>query len=167
MRFVSGITQKLIRHGCYLGALALVVGIVSCSSNPAATGNLPAAQDQRRGEVVIHALSMLGRPYRYGGTNSQGFDCSGLVYYSYQQAGLSVPRTTRLQYKSSQKIRQGSLQPGDLLFFRINGGSTDHVGLYLGDGDFIHAPSTGKTVERTTLDSAYWQKRFLHAASFF
>ena len=109
---------------------------------------------------------MLGKPYRFGGASPRGFDCSGLVYYSYNRAGYSVPRTSQLQYQQSLPVKLSHLQEGDLLFFRIEG-KVSHVGVYLGENRFIHAPSSGKRVSIASLDNPYWKDRFTKAGRFF
>ncbi len=107
---------------------------------------------------------MLGRPYRYGGAApASGFDCSGLVYYSFRQAGVTLPHSTDQQRSISRPIRASDLRRGDLLFFDLEGKKNSHVGIYLGNGRFVHAPSTGKTVRRDRLDSPYWRKHFSEA----
>lgn len=113
------------------------------------------------------ASKMLGTPYRFGGASpGRGFDCSGLVYYSYHKAGYRVPRTSQLQYQQSLPVKRTHIQEGDLLFFRIEG-KVSHVGVYLGDNQFIHAPSSGKRVSIASLDSPYWKQRFTKAGRFF
>lgn len=106
---------------------------------------------------------MLGQPYRYGGDGPGGFDCSGLVRYAWNKAGIRLPRTTRDQYRASRAIRPEELRPGDLLFFRLAGAGVSHVGIYEGGGRFLHAPSTGKRVTRAQLDNPYWKKHFVGA----
>ncbi|MDH5180799.1 MAG: C40 family peptidase [Gammaproteobacteria bacterium] len=114
--------------------------------------------------AVNIAKGMLGVPYLYGGeTPETGFDCSGLVVYSYQQVGITLPRTTFDQYKSTLPIGKHRIRPGDLLFFRISRVRISHVGIYLGGNRFIHAPSTGKVVSIARLDNPYWLKRFIAA----
>jgi cell wall-associated NlpC family hydrolase len=100
---------------------------------------------------------MVGKPYRYGGASPSGFDCSGLVHFSYRQAGVAVPRSTEDQLRAAKPVR-GSMQRGDLLFFDQEGKKKSHVGIYLGNGKFVHAPSSGKRVRTDTLDSRYWKK---------
>lgn len=102
---------------------------------------------------------MVGKPYRYGGASpSTGFDCSGLVHFSYRQAGIKVPRSTEDLLRASSAVRGSNLRRGDLLFFDQEGKKKSHVGIYLGDGRFVHAPSSGKRVRTDTLDSKYWKK---------
>lgn len=139
----------------------LCLGIYGCASmNPPGGEN-----GHLRPNVVSTALSMKGRPYRYGGNTPTGFDCSGLIHYSFRQAGVVVPRTSYDQYKASSPVYIGRIQPGDLLFFRINGTFVSHVGLYIGDNRFVHAAGKSKHVRIDTLDSNYWQKRLVGAGT--
>jgi len=116
--------------------------------------------DERRPveRAVQTAASMVGKPYKYGGSNPAGFDCSGLVQFSFRQAGVSVPRSTEEQRRAARKVRASDLQPGDLLFFDQEGKKHSHVGIYVGRGEFVHAPSSGKRVRRDPVGSPYWQK---------
>lgn len=115
--------------------------------------------------AVAVAQQMVGKPYRYGGNTPQGFDCSGLVHYSYSQAGRAVPRSTTEQYSRTRAIPYTQRAPGDLLFFRIDG-KPSHVGIYLGNGRFVHAPSGGKQVEYASLSNDYWSKRLVKVGRF-
>lgn len=144
--------EKLVVRG-----FLLVLGLLLSSG--CATKSHSA--DSRVGEqIAARALAMSGKPYRYGGSSPRGFDCSGLVHFAHQEAGLSVPRTAELQFRHSQRVPRSALQPGDLVFFRI-AGKVSHVGLYAGDGRFVHAPSSGKHVEVTTLDHPYWRRHLV------
>jgi cell wall-associated NlpC family hydrolase len=108
------------------------------------------------------ALQQVGVPYRYGGQSPTGFDCSGLVHYSYYHAGKSVPRTTAALWSGTKPIARNNLQAGDLLFFSI-AGKMSHVGLYVGNNQFVHAPSSGKTVNVQSLSAAFYKDAFLRA----
>jgi len=119
-----------------------------------------------RREVVRHAGQLIGTPYRYGGSSRQGFDCSGLVQYTHRKVGLKVPRTTASQWNQAQLPDRKTFLPGDLLFFNIGWRKTRHVGIYEGDGIFIHAPSSGKQVSRASLDNPYWRNRLIAAKTF-
>ena len=120
-----------------------------------------------RSRIVNVAKSTLGTPYKWGGNTRRGFDCSGLVKYVHKQAlGINVPRTTAQQRDSSRTINYAQLQPGDMLFFKT-GAKTNHVGVYIGNRKFIHAPSSGKRVTVASMDSSYWHKRFVKFGTYF
>ncbi|GMR20064.1 MAG: hypothetical protein BMS9Abin36_0659 [Gammaproteobacteria bacterium] len=113
-------------------------------------------------KAAQYATHMVGARYRFGGNNPKsGFDCSGLVQYSYAKAGARVARDTRGQKKTSRAISVKQLQKGDLLFFHQQGKRYSHVGIYVGNNQFVHAPSSGKRVSKDTL-GRYWRK---HLAS--
>lgn len=126
-----------------------------------ATSPLQPLDDSQRGTIAMEALGQVGRPYVYGGTTPNGFDCSGLVQYSYAQAGIKLPRTTSEQLKSGKRISLSSAQPGDLLFYEIGGGL--HVALYVGDGRAVHAPARGRQVIVAPVDIEFWQRNFITA----
>ncbi|MDH5302994.1 MAG: C40 family peptidase [Gammaproteobacteria bacterium] len=108
------------------------------------------------------AVQQVGVRYRYGGASPAGFDCSGLVHYAYANAGKRIPRTTAAQWQTMQPVGNNDLRVGDILFFRI-AGKISHVGMYVGDGDFVHAPSTGNVVSVASLRSEYYQDAFIRA----
>jgi len=151
--------------------VALLIGclLCACSTQKPSSGGPGKAvvgqhqQSERRNageQAAIVAVRQLGVPYRYGGSTTQGFDCSGLVQYAYSQAGKSIPRTTASQWRSLQPVARDSLRVGDILFFNIEG-KVSHVGLYLGSRRFVHAPSSGREVTIAELDSAYYRKTFV------
>jgi cell wall-associated NlpC family hydrolase len=107
-------------------------------------------------------MHQLGVPYRYGGSDPSGFDCSGLVQYSYALAGKRIPRTTRQLWSSTDSVTPQDLQVGDLLFFQFDG-KMSHVGLYLGGRRFVHAPSSGQVVSVASLDTPYYEAALLRA----
>jgi cell wall-associated NlpC family hydrolase len=113
-------------------------------------------------DLAVFALGMIGVNYRYGGTNpSSGFDCSGLVQYVFQQVtGVTLPRTARELSRIGSEVALPDLAPGDLVFFNTRRFAFSHVGIYLGDNKFIHAPMPGSRVEVTTMEGKYWQNRF-------
>lgn len=135
--------------------LLLLAAAAGCSSTPGKTQGV----GERAASV---ALGQVGTPYRYGGNSPSGFDCSGLVHYSYAAAGIRVPRTTAGQWAQLTAVPSHDLRTGDLLFFNI-AGKMSHVGVYLGDGRFVHAPSTGRTVSIASLGSDYYRKAFIRA----
>ena len=117
--------------------------------------------------AVAVAKEMLGVRYRYGGEDPRhGFDCSGLVYYSYRRAGLSVPRVAGEQYMHTQPVYRDALRPGDLVFFRTGRRLVSHVGIYIGRGRFIHAPSSGQRVSIDSLDEPYWRRHYVRGGRF-
>ena len=146
-----------------LMAAALLAG--GCAGTP--TVPAPAAPEpypesaKARGPVAELALSMVGVAYRYGGSDpSTGFDCSGLVHYAFTSNGHDVPRTSQSQFAAARKIPLEEAVEGDLLFFRDQE-KLSHVGIYLGDGQFVHAPSSGDTVRVANIDSPYYQSHLI------
>ncbi|MBB4866659.1 cell wall-associated NlpC family hydrolase [Pseudomonas nitritireducens] len=129
--------------------------------------HLSERQSQR---IIARAHELIGTPYRWGGeTVETGFDCSGLLVYLYRSvANRKLPRTTASMIaQRHNKVDRDQLQPGDAVFFNHNGeGSASHVGLYIGDDRFIHAPSTGKTIRIDSLDNSYWQRSYTTARRF-
>ncbi|WP_370601254.1 C40 family peptidase [Pseudomonas nitroreducens] len=137
-----------------------------------ATGRIPG--DVRRTvdthRIVARAHELIGEPYRWGGKSlEEGFDCSGLLVYLYGSiANRKLPRTTASMIaQRGNAVGREELRPGDAVFFNHNGsGRTSHVGLYIGDNRFIHAPSTGKTIRIDSLDNGYWQRSYTTARRF-
>lgn len=116
-----------------------------------------------RHRIVLEALGQVGRPYRWGGTTPDGFDCSGLVQYVYAQTGLSMPRTAREQHELGAPIGMGEAEPGDLLFYSFAGRKVDHVAIYLGDDQAVHAPAHGRAVIVASVHLPFWKKHFVDA----
>lgn len=117
-----------------------------------------AALSIERAMILSSARQALGIPYRYGGTTTRGLDCSGLVQMAYDNAGIDIPRTADQQF--SRVPQRDTIRPGDLLFFG-SGSKATHVGIYLGNGQMVHAPGRGRQVTTTSLDLDYWQNRYL------
>ena len=117
--------------------------------------------------VVTTALAQVGTPYRFGGETPRGFDCSGLVRYAHGAADIPVPRQTHRQAAAARPLDRTRLEPGDLLFFRIDDDKPSHVSIYVGDNRFVHAPSSGGHVHVERLDHPYWAQRLLHAGHFY
>ena len=152
-----------------LSALLLAATLLAaCGEAPVrhAGGPHEAAASSKAIKAGNTAASMLGKPYRYGGSNPKGFDCSGLVYYSYARAGVRVPRTTVSQQKATRPVSLDDLRKGDLLFFDERGKHASHVAIYLGNGLFVHAPSSGQRVREDRLSDPYWKKSFASARRF-
>ncbi|MDB5743685.1 MAG: hypothetical protein JWR68_2000 [Polaromonas sp.] len=117
---------------------------------------------QRASELVVNAMGFLGVPYKRGGNTAEtGFDCSGFVVSVYRQSiGLLLPRKAEQQAAATQQIDQSDLQPGDLVFFNTMRRAFSHVGIYIGNGKFIHAPKPGAEVRVDNMGGSYWQHRF-------
>lgn len=153
--------------------ISLVLLLSACSSrapSPQPTYSPPVSSSSYKGgaeDVLFRALGLVGTPYRYGGNTPEGgFDCSGLIGYVYRDAaGISLPRSTReLSAMRTPDVRRDALQSGDLVFFATNGGrAVSHAGIYVGEGRFVHAPSSGGTVRLDSLDNVYWQRVYLDA----
>ena len=112
-------------------------------------------------DLVVNAMGYLGVPYRRGGTGLQGFDCSGFVQAIYENTlGLVLPHNAKAQAAVTEKIDKSELQPGDLVFFNTLRRAFSHVGIYIGDGKFIHSPRPGGEVRIEDMRESYWVKRF-------
>jgi murein DD-endopeptidase len=121
----------------------------------------PTAALQKGLEVANLAQAQLGRPYRWGGNLPQrGFDCSGLVQWTYQSVGVDLPRVVREQVRVGRSVDPQRLHPGDLVFFNLTGDRASHVGIYVGEGRFVHAPRTGQPVRTDELSDPYWRQRW-------
>jgi cell wall-associated NlpC family hydrolase len=142
-------------------ALFLANDLVAPANASASPADKPGSGVQT---VLKRALALLGTPYRWGGTGTNGFDCSGLVGYVFKTAlGIDLPRVSRDMANTGQRIDRSALTAGDIVFFKIHGKRVDHVGIYVGNGQFLHAPSTGKDVMVSRLDQGYWSGKFMEA----
>lgn len=131
---------------------------------PSSTDTLNLAPEAS--EVLLRAIALVGTPYRWGGnTPESGFDCSGLIGYVYRSVGVSLPRTaSELSRLQASNIDRQSLRAGDLVFFATQGNrQVSHVGIYVGEGRFVHAPAAGGTVHLSQLSQAYWNSSYLGA----
>jgi cell wall-associated NlpC family hydrolase len=119
--------------------------------------------------LVKTARKFIGVPYRWGGESvAEGFDCSGLTMTVYRLNGLELPRKASLQYLKGEPVSRRSLKHGDLVFFATNGGnSISHVGIYSGEGKFIHAPGRGKTIQTASLSNVYFKEHYRGARRYF
>jgi cell wall-associated NlpC family hydrolase len=115
--------------------------------------------------IAQFALGFRGVPYRLGGADPGGFDCSGLVQYVFAQYGISIPRVVEQQYEMGDTIRPSEIKPGDLIFFNTkkNGDGASHVAIAIGQDGFVHAPNAAGVVRIETLESAYWGSRYVGA----
>jgi cell wall-associated NlpC family hydrolase len=161
---------------------ALVLSVSACAGRPAApdlatsqpvpaigagtgtgSGSSTAPEPPRGGDrLAQNALSMLGQPYRWGGASPGGFDCSGLVFYAAEHAGVSVPRTAAEQQRAGLAVSRAELEPGDLVFLHLAGKEL-HVGIALDRLRFIHAPSSGGRVRIDSLAASPYSQAFLNA----
>ncbi len=155
-------------------ALLVLVSLLGACSSPTPQTSIqysPRSASAVPSDVLFRAIGLVGTPYRWGGnTPTGGFDCSGLIGFVYRDAaGIQLPRTTRqLSNLRAPSIKRGALQPGDLVFFATSGGSkVSHAGIYVGEGRFVHAPSSGGTVRLDSLSSHYWQKTYQGAKRIF
>lgn len=156
-------TALLRSCGLALPALAMLFG-VACAHTPPRP--LPGYSFSVADKAADTALTMIGKPYRYGGMSASGFDCSGLVRFSYAAGGMAVPHSTKQLKRHTRRVASREMRKGDLLFFRENGRAYSHVGIYVGNDTFVHAPSTGKKVRTDTLIDPYWKRSFIDARRF-
>jgi cell wall-associated NlpC family hydrolase len=164
---VFHMSQRSARNKRIGAALSLLIVLSACSSQPSHVSDagqnasrVPPSVDSPSARAASIATAQVGVPYRYGGSSPSGFDCSGLVYFSYGQAGKSVPRTTSGLWLGAEPVGRGELRTGDVLFFRIEG-KVSHVGMYLDDGQFVHAPASGRRVSVESLDSEFYRQAFI------
>jgi len=151
-----GTTVAALEAANHLSQSSISVGeTLLVPSNPTSDLGETIAQD---------SLKFLGVPYVYGGSSPSGFDCSGLVQYVAGLVGISLPRTVSDQYASGSPVSRPDLQPGDLVFFDVYG-HVDHVGIYIGDGEFVQAPASGQSVDIQSLSMSYWADRYVGARS--
>lgn len=139
---------------------------VEVRSLPDEQTDMASANPAAANDVLFQAISLVGTPYRYGGNSPEiGFDCSGLIGYVFlQSAGLKLPRSTAALIDiNAPKVEQDRLIPGDLVYFNTLGGRVSHIGIYVGERRFVHAPSSGGFVRMDNLDTPYWQKHYVEA----
>jgi cell wall-associated NlpC family hydrolase len=143
-------------------------------ARPVERHNRTPAKAASRGDKDMGAIAartaerFVGIPYRWGGENVvDGMDCSGFVRAVYNLCGLSIPRTSRDQFKAGESVAKEALQDGDLVFFGASDDSINHVGIYVGNGRFVHAPRRGEEIRVTSVDESYFEKRFVGARRYF
>jgi cell wall-associated NlpC family hydrolase len=159
-----------------LGALFVATAAAGCASTGAVPRPFPVPGSQGsqgsqgwRDSIVDSpalvgtALALRGAPYRNGGADPNGFDCSGFTQYVFAQYGVALPRGVREQFQAGQLVKSADLAPGDLLFFSTTAPGASHVGIAVGSDQFVHAPSSTGAVRVERLSSSYWARRFLGA----
>jgi murein DD-endopeptidase len=163
MMICSARASRLIAFCCF-------AALVGCASNPrdrdvSLITETPTVTASPIGdEIAFRAIAQVGKPYRYGGADLNGFDCSGLVFFIHRELGMTVPRTAAEQYSASTPVNVRRMEPGDLLFFRTTKRKrVTHVGIYAGGGRFIHAPQTGRAIELRELTDEYYGPRLIGA----
>jgi murein DD-endopeptidase len=153
MRAAPSLTAALL-------SAALLAG--GCATHPPAAP----AHPNEGAAIAALAASLVGRPYQFGGADASGFDCSGLTLYVHERVGLSIPRTAAAQQRAARPVPIAQLVPGDLVFFRIRSRGVDHVGIYAGAGQFIHAPRAGQAVSYADLTQGFYARRLRSAGRF-
>lgn len=133
--------------------------LAACASPPP---RQYAATDAQMNELVMYAVSLADTPYLYGGRSSNGgFDCSGFVGHVYRhELDIQLPRTSREISRVGRPVGPGELSPGDLVFYNTQHASFSHVGIYIGDGKFVHSPKSGDMVRTEQMDMRYWKARY-------
>ena len=166
MRVTVPVLLTLLAGGCASsGAVPAPFPTPAPSAPARVPERLPApggsARDVPLPPVVGTALSLQGAPYRNGGSDPSGFDCSGFVAYVFAQQGLAVPRTVSELYVAGREISADALEPGDLVFFSTVAPGPSHVGIAVSADEFVHAPSSRGVVRVERLSASYWNSRFV------
>lgn len=158
-----------LREIMILGFLLALTGCSGPAPHRVDGGGQYSLAPQHRQEVVMTAMGLIGSPYRGGGRDpARGFDCSGLVSYVFEQAAQArLPRTAASQAAATRRVARRELREGDLVFFNTLGRPNSHVGIYIGDGRFVNAPSSGGRVRIDRMDNPYFAKRFDSAGTLF
>lgn len=167
MRFTVPVLLTLLAGGC--ASSGAVPAPFPTPAPPSAPAHVPEplpAPDETAGDVALPpvvgtALSLQGAPYRNGGTDPSGFDCSGFVAYVFAQQGLAVPRTVSELYVAGREISADALEPGDLVFFSTVAPGASHVGIAVSADEFVHAPSSKGVVRVERLSASYWNSRLV------
>jgi hypothetical protein len=154
---ISMITSKVLKRVSRVLCVVMSVGALGFGSTSAM------ADETFSQKLLGRAMDLVGVKYRFGGTNPEtGLDCSGYVQYVYKNAvGISLPRVASAQSKVGQAVvNKTDIKPGDMVFFNTRGAAASHVGIYAGDGKFIHSPRTGSNVRLDSMDNSYWKARY-------
>ncbi len=153
-----------------LTTLAVLTGACASTSGgavprpfPSPAGTISTADRGRPDTIVGTALTLRGVPYRNGGSDPGGFDCSGFTQYVFARNGIALPRSVEEQFDEGKKVKSRDLTSGDLVFFKTTSRGPSHVGIVIGEDQFIHAPSSRGVVRVERLSADYWSKRFIAA----
>lgn len=140
---------------------SFVVLLSACGSAPQRTAS-DSSPSEKMNDAVMYAMSLTDTPYRYGGNSpEEGFDCSGFVGHVYQHSlGITLPRTSREISQIGISLNSNQLRPGDLVFFNTRRRSFSHVGIYIGEGKFLHAPKSGSSIRVENLNEGYWASHY-------
>jgi cell wall-associated NlpC family hydrolase len=140
-------------------SLSIALLLAACSSAPT---RQYAVSGEQMNDLVMYAVSLADTPYRYGGnTANSGFDCSGFVGHVYRHSlGISMPRSSREISRVGKPVSLGELAPGDLVFYNTQHASFSHVGIYIGDGKFVHSPRSDESVRTEQMQMRYWLARY-------
>jgi murein DD-endopeptidase len=152
-------------HARCARAVAALAAVFAALGGCASAPREPAHSGQGAA-IAAQAAALIGTPYHFGGADGAGFDCSGLVRYVHERVGLSIPRTAAEQQHAARPVAAGQLEPGDLVFFHIHNRSVDHVGIYAGDGRFIHAPRAGVAVRYSDMAHGFYARHLAGAGRF-
>ena len=133
-------------------------------SNSSPSGRRSSGSQDEAGDLIMNAMSLIGLSYRFGGNSpTQGLDCSGFMQYIFKRSmGITLPRTSAEMATVGQQVDRANLKPGDMVFFG-SGGRVSHVGMYIGNDRFIHAPRTGRDIEITSMNGNYWKSCYITA----
>ena len=167
VRFGNYPTKDAARERAeYLAAAGIIdVYYIVGPDDYAAAGYLPGNQDYLRKDLVATAQKYIGIPYKWGGESpATGFDCSGLTMVVYRLNGLQLPRSSRAQWQAGRPVSHSQLLKGDLVFFATSGGrKVSHVGIYVGDNKFLHAPGKNRRIRTSSMSNGYYKSRYLGA----
>ena len=152
-----------LSRSAFLVCAAVAVLAAACAGGQPRVRVLPPVPEATGTAIARTAETMLGAPYREGGSLPDGFDCSGLVTYVFARHGIAVPRDVRRQATVGVPVALADIRPGDMLFFATTGSGPTHVAIAIDGSRFIHAPKNGAAVRIESLASSYWAKRFLEA----
>ncbi len=166
--------NKISLRACLSIACAmLLLGLIAGCASKAPTSPPPGATyatkvkpaSGKAAAIIRTARLMIGAPYKWGGESpGTGFDCSGLIWFSYRQHGINLPRISWQQFGAGYAIRRSDLRPGDLIFHKVDKtGKSLHVGIVTDKGTFVHSPSSGKRVMESSLNTPYWREHYLGA----